>query len=175
VAFSTRFNFSDLGGKFECIGSVVSYLIGRYANGVRMRIFEADSFMKDAVGQFYKEQGYHSAWSHTERAFICLNDGAIIGSVKVELINDVTILRGMYIASEFQGKGLGLQFLKHIEPVLNLRTAYCMPLAHVTDFYKHIGFNEVEESQYPEFLQQRCEKYREMGYSITTMRREKFA
>ncbi|MEZ8438112.1 GNAT family N-acetyltransferase [Vibrio splendidus] len=150
-------------------------LIGRYANGVKMRIFEADSSMKDAVGQFYKEQGYHSAWSNTERAFICLNDGAIIGSVKVELINGVTILRGMYIASEFQGQGLGLQFLKHIEPVLNLRTAYCMPLAHVTDFYKHIGFNEVEESQYPEFLQQRCEKYREMGYSITTMRREKFA
>ncbi|ELA8088818.1 GNAT family N-acetyltransferase [Vibrio parahaemolyticus] len=140
-----------------------------------MRIFEADSSMKDAVGKFYKEQGYHSAWSNTERAFICLNDGAIIGSVKVELINDVTILRGMYIASEFQGQGLGLQFLKHIEPVLNLRTAYCMPLAHVTDFYKHIGFNEVEESQYPEFLQQRCEKYREMGYSITTMRRKKFA
>ncbi|TOC21198.1 GNAT family N-acetyltransferase, partial [Vibrio parahaemolyticus] len=33
----------------------------------------------------------------------------------------------------------------------------------------------VEESKYPEFLQKRCEKYREMGYLITTMRREKFA
>ncbi|HHC6610346.1 hypothetical protein [Vibrio parahaemolyticus] len=44
-----------------------------------MRIFEADSSMKDTVGKFYKEQGYHSAWSNTERAFICLNDGAIIG------------------------------------------------------------------------------------------------
>ncbi|MDN3617277.1 hypothetical protein [Vibrio gallaecicus] len=30
MAFSTRFSFSDLGVKFECIGSVVSYLIGRY-------------------------------------------------------------------------------------------------------------------------------------------------
>ncbi|MGD8113105.1 GNAT family N-acetyltransferase [Vibrio sp. TRT 17S01] len=140
-----------------------------------MRIFEADNSMKESVGQFYKEQGYHSAWSNTERAFICLYDGKIIGSVKVELINNVTILRGMYIASDFQGQGLGLKFLKHIEPVLDLRTAYCMPLAHVTNFYKHIGFKEVEESQYPEFLQKRCEKYREMGYLITTMRREKFA
>ncbi|EPF2931174.1 GNAT family N-acetyltransferase [Vibrio navarrensis] len=150
-------------------------LTQRYANGVKMRIVEADSSMKQAVGKFYKEQGYHSAWSDTERAFICLSDNAIVGSVKVEFINDVTILRGMYIASDFQGQGLGLQFLQHIEPVLNLRTAYCMPLAHVTNFYKHIGFKEVEESQYPEFLQQRCKKYREMGYSITTMRREKFA
>ncbi|MDN3617251.1 hypothetical protein [Vibrio gallaecicus] len=30
MAFSTWFSFSDSGGKFECIGSVVSYLIGRY-------------------------------------------------------------------------------------------------------------------------------------------------
>ncbi|MDN3617488.1 hypothetical protein [Vibrio gallaecicus] len=30
MVFSTRFSFSDFGGKFECIGSVVSYLIGRY-------------------------------------------------------------------------------------------------------------------------------------------------
>lgn len=138
-----------------------------------MKIIEADSSMKEAVGQFYKEQGYHSAWAETERAFICLDGGAIIGSVKVELIDGLTILRGMYIASDFQGQGLGLKFLKHIEPVLNLRVGYCMPLAHVTDFYKHIGLKEVEESQYPEFLQQRCEKYREMGYAITTMRREK--
>ncbi|MDN3617327.1 hypothetical protein [Vibrio gallaecicus] len=30
MAFSVRFSFSDFGVKFECIGSVVSYLIGRY-------------------------------------------------------------------------------------------------------------------------------------------------
>ncbi|WP_240457377.1 GNAT family N-acetyltransferase [Vibrio neptunius] len=142
-------------------------------NEVEMTIIEADNSMKEAIGKFYKEQGYHSAWSETERAFICLNDGVIIGAVKVELIHDVTILRGMYIASDFQGQGLGRQFLQHIEPVLNLRTAYCMPLAHVTDFYKQINFKEIEESQYPEFLQQRCRKYREMGHTITTMRRDK--
>ncbi|MDN3617494.1 hypothetical protein [Vibrio gallaecicus] len=33
MTFSARFSFSDLDGKFECIGSVVSYLIGRYVTG----------------------------------------------------------------------------------------------------------------------------------------------
>ena len=33
MAFSTRFRLGDFGGKFECIGSVVSYLIGRYVLG----------------------------------------------------------------------------------------------------------------------------------------------
>ncbi|NOH99480.1 hypothetical protein [Vibrio sp. 99-70-13A1] len=40
MAFSARFSFSDLGGKFECIGSVVSYLIGRYMQEVEMSLKE---------------------------------------------------------------------------------------------------------------------------------------
>ncbi|MDN3617513.1 hypothetical protein [Vibrio gallaecicus] len=36
MAFSARFGFSDLGVKFECIGSVVSYLIGRYTVSLRV-------------------------------------------------------------------------------------------------------------------------------------------
>ncbi|MDN3617319.1 hypothetical protein [Vibrio gallaecicus] len=37
MAFSARFSFSDFGVKFECIGSVVSYLIGRYVLGGNYR------------------------------------------------------------------------------------------------------------------------------------------
>ncbi|MDN3617380.1 hypothetical protein [Vibrio gallaecicus] len=40
MAFSVRFSFSDLGGKFECIGSVVSYLIGRYVYQRKRRFGE---------------------------------------------------------------------------------------------------------------------------------------
>ncbi|GLT17011.1 hypothetical protein GCM10007938_07880 [Vibrio zhanjiangensis] len=32
-----------------------------------MRMVEADSSLKEAVGRFYKEQGYHCTWSDTER------------------------------------------------------------------------------------------------------------
>ncbi|USD66673.1 GNAT family N-acetyltransferase [Vibrio sp. SCSIO 43136] len=140
-----------------------------------MEIVEADSSLKAVVEEFYLEQGYHSGWSDDERAFICLIDGVVIGSVKVELLNDVTVLRGMYIDSQYQGQGLGLRFLKHIEPVLNKRTAYCMPLNSAANFYKHIGFVEASEAEYPEFLQVRCRKYREQGYEISTMRREMLA
>ncbi|WP_413113503.1 hypothetical protein [Thaumasiovibrio sp. DFM-14] len=38
--------------------------------------------------------------------------------------------------------------------------------------YKRIGFSEVAVAEYPEFLQERCAKYRSLGYSIVTMRRE---
>ena len=137
-----------------------------------MKIFEADKSLKAAVNLFYSEQGYHGNWSETERAFVCTVQGQIVGSVKVEFINKVTILRGMYISENLQKQGIGARMLKHIEPILNQRTAYCMPLAHVAHFYKQIGFVEVNEKSYPSFLIERCNEYRNAGYVITTMRRE---
>ena len=137
-----------------------------------MEIVEADRSLKPEVEAFYREQGYHSGWSDSEKAFVCLVEGKIIGSVKVELLNGVATLRGMYIDQKYQRQGLGLRFLRHIEPVLNTRVAYCMPLTSAKEFYKYIGFAEVPSSEYPEFLQQRCKRYREHGYVISTMCRE---
>jgi len=42
-----------------------------------MEIFEADKSFQEALDKFYQEQGYHSNWSETERAFICLSEGRI--------------------------------------------------------------------------------------------------
>lgn len=57
-----------------------------------MRIIEADIAMKEQVNKFYVAQGYHSDWSETERAFVCLVENEVIGSVKVELVHEITIL-----------------------------------------------------------------------------------
>ena len=137
-----------------------------------MEIFEADEKYKTQINTFYKAQGYHSDWSDTERAFICLTQGQVIGSVKVECINNVTILRGMYVSSQYQRQGIGKRLLKFIEPVLNEKIGYCMPLSHVAEYYKQIGFAEVELDSYPEFLKDRCKSYIKSGYKIKTMKRE---
>ena len=138
-----------------------------------MKIVEANIADKTAIDTFYVEQGYHSNWSETERAFICRHEDKVIGAVKVERIEGVSILRGMYIDEAFQKMGLGSQFLQHIEPILNETLSYCMPLAHVASFYTQIHFNEVFEQEYPAFLAERCKAYRAAGYEIKTMRRAK--
>lgn len=78
----------------------------------------------------------------------------------------------MYVDAKNQRKGIGTQLLNHIEPVLNERPAFCMPLSHAADFYSKIGFIEIPESNYPDSLTKRCDKYREAGYAIKTMYRE---
>lgn len=137
-----------------------------------MEIFEASLNYIDQINQFYIEQDYHSDWSSTERAFVCVNDSKIIATVKVECINNVTILRGMYVSENYQKQGIGTKLLAFIEPVLNEKIAYCMPLEHASGFYEKIGFYEVCESLYPDFLKVRCKSYIDSGYKIKTMRRD---
>lgn len=137
-----------------------------------MKIFEAKLSLREQINTFYQQQGYHSDWSDTERAFVCMEGSIIVGCVKVETIHKAAILRGMYVDSQYQRQGIGTRLLKHIEPILNQRLSYCMPLAHVANYYKKIRFIEVAESEYPEFLTLRCEKYRAAGYKIKTMLRQ---
>ena len=137
-----------------------------------MKVFEADESFRDELNQFYREQGYHSGWSSSERAFIATNDDEIVGSVKVEVGNGISVLRGMYVAKGYQGNGFGTEFLKHIEPILNETISYCMPFSHLGKFYGQIGFQPVNPDSFPEYLAQRYRGYEEKGYQIIAMRRE---
>lgn len=137
-----------------------------------MRVFEADESVRNELNQFYCEQGYHSGWGSSERAFIATNNGEIIGSVKIEVNNGFSVLRGMYIAKDYQGDGVGTEFLKHIEPILNKTTSYCMPFSHLGKFYEQIGFQAVSPDSFPEYLAKRYHGYENKGYRIIAMRRE---
>ncbi|MGR5150213.1 GNAT family N-acetyltransferase [Photobacterium alginatilyticum] len=137
-----------------------------------MKVFEADESFRGELNQFYRELGYHSGWSRSERAFIATNDDEIVGSVKVEVVNGFSVLRGMYVAKGYQGNGCGTEFLKHIEPILNETISYCMPFSHLGKFYGQIGFQPVNPDSFPEYLAQRYRGYEEKGFQIIAMRRE---
>lgn len=138
-------------------------------------IKEADVTYRQQLNHFYRIQGYHSDWSATERAFIALDNQQIVGAVKVESINNTRILRGMYVAASHQDKGIGKQLLTYIEPLLNERMAYCLPLFHAADYYKKIGFFNISLRQLPNFLQTRYLHYQAQGYQIKAMQRKNTA
>lgn len=140
--------------------------------GGHLKIFEADTSHLADLNKFYIKQGYHSDWSDSERAFITIHDNQIVGAVKVESNNGVSILRGMYLGKEFQGGGLGTAFIKHIEPILDETVSYCMPFSHLADFYGKIGFKIVSPESYPAFLADRYNDYESKGYQIIAMCRE---
>lgn len=137
-----------------------------------MEIIEAPKTLKNKINNFYKQQGYHSGWGATERAFFTLQNDEITGVVKVEKINEVSILRGMYLADAIQRQGQGTKFIQHIEAVLNETVSYCMPFKHLKGFYSQIGFKQIPVKQLPWFLQTRFSAYEKAGYVIIAMQRD---
>ena len=137
-----------------------------------MRTIEAGREFQEAIDKFYANEGYHSGWSENERAFICLSEKQIIGCVKLEFREKVIVLRGMYIASNFQKKQVGTKLLKFIEPILNESKSYCIPFSHLTRFYNKINFMDAKLENIPRFLFERYKSYQEKGYNVKVMCRD---
>lgn len=144
------------------------FLIGK----VVMHIEEASQELKANVNEFYRSMGYHSGWSDNEQAFCFLAGNLVKGCVKVEKVHGVHMLRGMYLEKNLQGKGFGTLLIKHIELVLNETTSYCLPFAHLSEFYGQIGFEKIPCESLPDFLVTRFKKYQEMGHKIIAMKRK---
>ena len=140
-----------------------------------MHIEEAPQELKTNVNEFYRTMGYHSGWSDNEQAYCFLADDVVKGCVKVEKIHGIRMLRGMYLQKNLQSKGFGTLLIKHIEPVLNEATSYCLPFAHLSEFYGQIGFEKIPCESLPDFLITRFKKYQEMGHKIIAMKRKQVA
>ena len=140
-----------------------------------MKIIEASENLKSQINAFYKDVGYHSNWSPTERAFCSLINNEVVGAVKVENIHSVSILRGMYLTEQIRNKGYGSKFIQFIEPILNKTTSFCIPFAHLEQFYAQIGFKKIKMQQLPLFLQKRFVTYESNGHTIIAMQRDNIA
>jgi len=149
--------------------------MGALIGKVTMHIEEAPQELKTKVNEFYRTMEYHSGWSDNEQAYCFLANNVVKGCVKVENIHGIRMLRGMYLEKNLQSKGFGTLLIKHIEPALNEATSYCLPFAHLSEFYGQIGFEKIPCESLPDFLITRFKKYQEMGHKIIAMKRKQIA
>jgi len=140
-----------------------------------MYIIKAPEDLKTQVKQFYSNMGYGGGWSENEQAYCFLVDNTVKGCVKIEKIQGVCMLRGMYLEKSLQRNGVGTSLIKHIEPELNEATSYCLPFAHLSEFYGQVGFKKVSSDSLPDFLVARFKKYQEMGHNIIAMKRKQIS
>ena len=119
----------------------------------------------------------YQAWDYG--GGIALDDTAWLAEVGEELIGVVRIapesgalvLRGMRIAEQWRGRGVGSQMLHIVAAWLGKRECYCVPYAHLVDFYGQIGFVEIAPAAAPSFLVSRLEEYSRRGLNVTIMAR----
>jgi len=137
-----------------------------------MKIEILDSNKIDEAQIFYKEQGYASIIKKDDIVISAIINEKIVGIARVSNEYNVEVLRGMFVAKDLRGNGIGKKMLNELENSFKTNRIYCIPFTHLEKFYGSIGFKKVETEKSPQFLQARLIKYLNAGYDCIMMMKQ---
>lgn len=126
------------------------------------------------IGQIraqYAEWQYDGEVTPEDAVLLAERAGTLVGMVRQTIECDTVMLRGMQVAPAAQGTGVGTALLQVFVERLGDRECYCLPYAHLVNFYGKQGFVRCATEIAPLFLQQRLKQYRERGLDVVIMRR----
>jgi GNAT superfamily N-acetyltransferase len=123
------------------------------------------------VRETYEAWGYGGGVQPEDVVYLAESGGELAGVVRRTHEHGVTMLRGMQVAPEWRGRGVGRRLLNALVADLGGEECFCVPYAHLTGFYGAAGFVELPEEYAPPFLRPRMAGYRTRGLSVLIMRR----
>jgi GNAT superfamily N-acetyltransferase len=100
-------------------------------------------------------------------------DQTIVAAVRLCAEGGALVLRGMYVADDRRGQGIGTRLLDSIPAVIGSSDCWCIPYAHLTNFYSRIGFRVHEGEDIPPFLAERQGRYTAGGKKVVVMKMPK--
>ncbi|EAQ98752.1 GNAT family N-acetyltransferase [Congregibacter litoralis] len=136
-----------------------------------MKFGELDPSERPKVNAFYQLTTYKRPVSESDRVFVAEDAGMIYGAVRIESIDGVQVLRGMYMHPDYLRQGIGRRLLKAIEPPLSETESFCIPRDNLFSFYGRAGFNVIDQNEAPSFLSKRLASYVEEGLPVAIMHR----
>jgi len=100
------------------------------------------------VNERYKEVGFTGSDHGREVIAIAEVDGERAGLGRLIKVDDSTLeLGGMYVLEEFRGKNLAHQIVSFLlEHWDGNKKVFCLPFAHLSNFYAGFGFRPCVES-----------------------------
>jgi len=130
---------------------------------------ENDPVLLHDLTRIYDVCGYGGKIEADDTLFVAYLSGIAAGGVRLCNEEDVIVLRGMEILPRYRRQGLGLGLLAACKPALSEQTVYCLPYAHLVDFYATVGFSPIDIECAPYFLQARAADYAKTGKKIVAM------
>ena len=113
--------------------------------------------------EFLRENGYPLEVNPADTFYVAVEQGAVVGIVRLAVEFGHAVLRGMRVARARQRRGMGTRLLHLLEKDLDSTDCYCLPYAHLVEFYGQIGFRLLDEHRAPPHLQERIAGYRALG------------
>jgi GNAT superfamily N-acetyltransferase len=75
----------------------------------------------------------------------------------------------MGVDSDFPRRGIGARLLELLIAEIGARRCYCIPYAHLREFYGRASFADLDFDSVPYFLRDRLLEYRNAGNDVILM------
>ena len=129
----------------------------------------ADPMDRPRIEAFCHERGYRGFLSPEAAVVIAERGLDVAGLGRVQPDNGVLVLRGMGVDSGFRRRGIGTRLLELLIAEIGARRCYCIPYAHLREFYGRAGFADLDLDSAPHFLRDRALEYRNAGNDVILM------
>ncbi len=105
-----------------------------------MKFRELDVSERPKVNAFYQLTTYKRPVSGSDRVFVAEDATMIYGSVRIESLEGVQVLRGMYMHPDHVRKGITKQLLQELEPSPYTTQYSFLPRHHPFHTYRSAAF-----------------------------------
>jgi len=120
------------------------------------------------LNRFYKRNGHRGKATASHQAWWLEHKGNIVAALRLEPHPWGNLLRGMWVATELRGQGLGTYFLTLLKPELVIKECFCLPYKYQQKFYLRNGFINAQASA-PCALRQQHRHYTDRGEELGLM------
>lgn len=128
-------------------------------------LIQADNENRYRLNRFYKRNGHKGKSSPNQPSFWLEHDGKIQAAVRFEEQDGYLLMRGLWVAKDSRGMGLGAQILTQLAPFLAQHKCFCLPFSEQINFYHRNHFIDAINHA-PEKLQQQHQRYIDKGQSL---------
>jgi GNAT superfamily N-acetyltransferase len=133
---------------------------------------------REAMAALYRAWGYDGGIKEGDVVFVAERDRPV-GIVRRSWEEgDTLMLRGMWVAPEHRGDGIGsallAAFVRELgdDPSVAGHACWGVPFAHLERFYGQGGFVFVPVATAPSFIRERIARYEREGHRVAVMRRD---
>ena len=119
----------------------------------------------------YSKSGRHSEVKQSDRLFGAFRGTELVAGLRLDAESGALVLRGMHVAKDLQGRGLGSQLLRLVvENIPHDEACWCLAYPHLQTFYGAHDFRiPAHGDRLPAFLGRRLQAYKDADLDVLAL------
>ena len=120
--------------------------------------------------KFYKHFGQATKTNRQDQIYGVFSDNTMQACARIAPYGDARLLRGVFVAPDYRGQGLGSALITHALEKCSLNEVWTFPYTHLNSMYEALGFHRIAVENAPDTIQKAFKAYSDQGKHISLMR-----